>query len=285
MILVTGATGNNGSEIVKQLVAAGAPVRALVRNPEKAAAMLPSGVEIVQGDLNDIASLDVALQGIDRAMLVSSYAENQVELQGNLIKAAQQTDGPHIVKFSVLGADPDGFGSVLRWHGQTEKELEASGLPYTHLRPNSFMQNLLMFAQGISSQGAFSLPAGDTKISFVDIRDVAAVAVKLLTETGHEGKAYEVTGPEALSYGDCAAKLSEAIGKPVQYVAVSPAEFKQGMMGWGLPEWMVDGMNDLYTSYATGYASAVTDTTHQVTGQPSRSFDQFAKDHAAVFQS
>lgn len=284
MILVIGATGNNGSEIVKQLSEAGHAVRALVRHPAKAEALPGEGVEIVQGDLAQPATLDAALEGIDRIMLISAYAPNQVELQGNLIEAAQRAGAPHLVKFSALGADPDSSTSILRWHGQTERQIENSGLPFTFLRPNSFMQNMLAFAQGIAAQGAFYLPADDANVSHVDVRDIAAVAVQVLAGAGHEGKSYEITGPESLTFSDIAATLSDVVGQQVNYVNVAPQDFKQSMLGYGLPEWMVDGMNELYEYYRDGNGGAVTSTVADVTGKQPISFDQFARDNAGAFK-
>jgi uncharacterized protein YbjT (DUF2867 family) len=203
-------------------------------------------------------------------------------MQGNMVKAARRAGTPHMVKFSVLGADPRSACRILSDHGQIEKQIEASGLPFTHLRPNTFMQNLLMFA-GTIKQGNFALPAGETRMSTVDIRDIAAVAVQVLTGSGHAGKTYEITGPEALSYGDMARKLTAVLGKPVQYVNLTPADFKSGMLQWGVPEWMADGMNELYASY-TGYQAAITDVVATVGKKQPTTFDQFARDFAAVFQ-
>lgn len=283
MILVTGATGNNGSEIVKQLSAAGAPVRALVRNPAKATAIQGPGVEIFEGDLGKPASLDAAMAGVDRVLVCSGFSPDEVDMQVNMVKAARRAGTPHLVKFSVLGANPTSACRILSDHGQIEKQIEASGLPFTHLRPNTFMQNLLMFAQGIKQQGSFALPAGDTKMSTVDIRDIAAVAVQVLTGSGHEGKTYEITGPEALSYGDMAGKLSAVIGKPVQFVNLTPADFKAGMLQWGVPDWMADGMNELYASY-TGYQAATTDVVSRIAKKQPTTFEQFARDFAGAFQ-
>jgi uncharacterized protein YbjT (DUF2867 family) len=282
MILVTGATGNNGSEIVKQLSAAGIPVRALVRNPAKAAAIQGPGVQIIQGDLGKVETLEPALAGVDRILLCSSFAPDQVDVQGNLVKAARRAGNPHIVKFSVMAADPASPCQILSAHGQTEKQIEASGLPYTHLRPNSFMQNMLWMAQSIA-QGSFALPAGDLRISTVDIRDIGAVAVKVLTGSGHEGKTYDITGPESLTYAEQAQKLSAVTGKPVQYVPISPQDFKNGMLQWGMQEWFADAMNALYASY-TGYQTAVTDVVARVGQKQPTTFDQFTRDFTGAFR-
>ncbi len=284
MILITGATGSNGSEVVKQLAAAGVPCRAMVRNPDKAAAVRLPGVEIVRGDLADPASLDAALRGVNHALLVSTFDPQQVALQGNFIQAAQRAQVEHVVKISGLGANPNSKIAVGRWHGQSEKQLEESGLGWTMLQPSFFMQNMLGFADAIRKQGAFSCPAGDGKMGMVDVRDIAAVAVKALTEPGHMGKKYVITGPEAISYAQIAEKLSAATGRPVRYVNVTPDDAKKTMLQTGMPAWLVEALLELYGVVRGGYGAVVTKVVEQVTGKRPRSFDEFARDHVAVFR-
>src|SRR5205823_591100 len=210
MILVTGATGKSGREIVKQLSAAGAQVRALVRDPTKAAWLteLP-GVEIIQGDLSKPETLDAAFVGIERALLLPAPTPNSVAEQANFIEAAVRAGTPHVVKFSAVGADASAAEGFARWHGLGEEQLKASGLAYTILRPALFMQELLNTWGG---QRTIYLPMGDMRQAPVDTRDIAAVAVKTLTEDGHAGQTYELTGPEALTYTEIAAQISAAIG-------------------------------------------------------------------------
>jgi uncharacterized protein YbjT (DUF2867 family) len=286
MILITGATGTNGSEIVKQLVAAGARVRALVRNREKAAlAFKGLDVELVEGDFARPETLDAALQGVEKALLLSAVHTHQVEWQGNFIEAAKRAaHAPHVVKFSAMGANPDSPIRLARWHGQTEKQLEQSGLPYTHLRPTSFMQNMLWSAQSIVMQGAFYMPMKDARASHVDVRDIAAVAVKVFTESGHEGKSYEITGPEALSYSEIAEKLSAVTGKKVTYVNVTPEDWKKGMMAAGMPEWYADVVTELYSALSGVRSAPVTNVVAEVAKKEPISFDQFARDYAHVFK-
>jgi uncharacterized protein YbjT (DUF2867 family) len=284
MILVTGATGANGSEIVKQLAAAGVPCRAMVRNPDKATELRLPGVEIVRGDFAEAASLDAALRGVNHAVLLSTFDPQQVELQGNFIQAAQRAKVEHVVKLSALGANPNSKIMVGKWHGQIEQQLEKSGLGWTMLQPSFFMQNMRMFADSIAQQGAFACPAGDGQMGMVDVRDIAAVAVKALTEPGHMGKKYVVTGPEAISYGQIAEKLSAATGKSVQYVNVTPDDAKKNMLGMGLPAWFVDAMLELYGVVRGGYGAVVTKVVEQVTGQKPRNFEAFAREHARMFR-
>lgn len=145
------------------------------------------------------------------------------------------------------------------------------------------MQNFLQSAGTIQSQGAIYAPIGDARISFVDVRDIAAVAVKTLTEPGHEGKTYLITGPESLSHYDVAEKLSKAIGKKVNFVDVPPEAFKQAVMGSGVPEWMADGLNELYADWRTGSITAVSPVVSEVAKKQPIAFDQFARDHVAAF--
>jgi uncharacterized protein YbjT (DUF2867 family) len=161
--------------------------------------------------------------------------------------------------------------------------LAASGLPYTILQPNSFHQNLLWSAATIKDQGAFYLPVGEARQSLVDVRDIAAVAVAVLTGSGHEGQTYEITGPESLSYHDVAAKLSAALGKPVNYVPVPPEAALDSMLKSGMPEWNARAVTDLYGAFATGAYARTTDTAGRLTGKPPIPFEQFARDFAAAF--
>ena len=196
MILITGATGTNGTEIVKLLSRSGVPCRALVRDPHKAATLTDwPGVETVQGDLTRPESLASALVGVDKALLCSSIGPDLVELQRNFIRAAKASGVHHVVKFSGMDAGVHSEWRFLRWHGEAEKELEDSGLAFTHLQPNQFMQVYLRFQAPIASQGKFYAASRDSSVSPVDVRDIAAVAVAVLTESSHEGKKYVITGP------------------------------------------------------------------------------------------
>jgi uncharacterized protein YbjT (DUF2867 family) len=284
MILITGATGRIGSAIVQQLSTSGVHLRALVHSPEKAVSIAGPGVEIVGGDLALPHSLEAALHGITRALLVSPLDPRQMELQGNFIEAAKRAGPVHIVKISGLGTALDSPVRSGRWHAQIEAHLEASGLPFTHLRPLFFMQNILRFAQAIAQTGEFSAALGEGKVAMVDVRDIAAVAVAALTMDGHTGKAYTITGPEALSYDDVAKKLSLVRGKPVSYRDVPLADVWQRLLETGMREWHVEVQMDFHTALREGGASIVTDAVETMTGKPPRSFEQFAREHAALFR-
>lgn len=285
MILVTGATGTTGREIVKQLVAKGVKVRAMVRNYTKAEDMAQLGVEIVEADFDKPQTLDIALKGVERALLLPANTLQQLEQETNFIEAAKRAGVRHIVKYSARGADVNAAANVTRWHGQTEKLLEESGIAYTHLRPIFFMQNLLSFANSITKEGTFALPLKDAKIAVTDVRDIAAVAVAALTEPGHEGKTYIITGAEALSIYEIADKLSAAIGKKVTYIDIEPEAFKQGLIADGVPEWYADDMVKLNAYNATSEGAVVTNVVAEVTKKQPISFDQFAQDYAPLFEA
>jgi uncharacterized protein YbjT (DUF2867 family) len=284
-ILVTGATGTVGSLLVKKLGAAGVPARALVRSPEKAKAVEALGLEAAVGDLDKPETLAPALAGVERVFLLSAPEERQAELQNNLVRAARDAGVRHVVKLSAIGVGGALDALALgRIHRETEEEIERAGLAHTHLRPNGFMQNSFTFAQTIKSQGAFYAPFGDARVSYVDARDVASVAFHALTEDGHEGKAYEITGPAALSYHDLARELSIVLGREVRYVEVPIEAARAGMVSAGMQEWTADALVELFNFYQGGAADQVRDTVREVTGRDPITFAQFAKDHAQVFQ-
>jgi uncharacterized protein YbjT (DUF2867 family) len=152
----------------------------------------------------------------------------------------QRAGVAHVVKQTVLGADPEATMAFGRWHGQIEQYLDQSGLAYTLVRPHSFMQNFLLSAQPVAEQGVLYGMTGAGRTSYSDTRDIAAVAAQVLTSPGHEGQRYTVTGPEALSAAEVAERLSAAIGRPVRYVDLPAAAFAQGLAGAGMPGWLVD---------------------------------------------
>ena len=226
-ILVTGATGTVGSEVVKQLLSAKGQkeeniiVKAAVRAANEDT-FRNLGVQAVELDYNKPDTLSAALRGVDKLFLLTPFQSNMVDLTSNLVNEAKKAGVKYIVKQSVLGADAEPGITPSRLHRQAEKVIEESGIPFTFLRPNFFMQNFVTFYSNfIKTQGAFYVPAGDAKASFVDVRDIAAVAVQALSrnrsskngESKHIGKAYDITGAEALSYGEAAEILSKEIGK------------------------------------------------------------------------
>lgn len=280
MILVTGAGGTVGSELVNQLEAANASFRAGYFSNEKADAARARGMDAAVIDYSRPGSLDAALQDCDRLFLLGPNVPNQVALETNVVTAANGAGVRHIVKQSVFRADEEAY-TLGRVHRSVEKAIESSGIAWTFLRPNSFMQNVGTFMSGtISAQDAFYSASGDAKISHVDVRDIATVAVRALTGAGHEGKAYTLTGAEALTYGELADELSEALGRPISHISLAPEELKGGMLAEGLPEEIVDRLVDLERYFREGEASLVTSDIKEVTDRDPRRFHQYVREWA-----
>lgn len=283
MILVTGATGKVGREVVRQLAAADVPARALVRDPTRASGLRLPGVEVVAGDLSRPESLPPAFAGVESVFVATPAAPDQVELQSNALEAARRAGARLLVKVSVAGG-PDAGTQIGRWHWATEKQIEASGLGFTFLRPTLYMQQMLSYAPSIAATATFAAPVGAGEIAVVDTRDVAAVAVAALTEEGHDRRIYDVTGPEALSFDAMADAISEAIGKRVAFAHVPPEVTRKQLLVDGLPRWLVDDMLVLMASFRDGYGATVTHTVFDVTKQKPRTFRQFARDYATAFR-
>jgi uncharacterized protein YbjT (DUF2867 family) len=285
MILVTGSTGLNGGELVRRLSAKGVPVRALVRNTAKAAplASLPN-VEIFEGDLGKPETLAAALRGVDRAALMSSAEPTMQEVQSSFIDAARLAGVQHVVKLSGIIPDLDSPFRFARMHGEVEQRLEESGMAYTHLRAGEFMPSYFRQLPAILGRGIIALPMEDARIASVDIGDIAEVAAIVLTTSGHEGKTYPLTGPEALTMTEVAEKLSAATGKTIRYVNVAPEDAKQAQLAAGMPPYLVDALAELFAERRKGKESEVWPTIESVFGWRPASFGDFARRHAAVFR-
>jgi (4-alkanoyl-5-oxo-2,5-dihydrofuran-3-yl)methyl phosphate reductase len=279
MILVTGATGTIGREVVQQLVAAKQRVRVLLRDAKKA--NFGEGVEVAVGDATQPITLTAAFAGVEKAFIL---ATGDIPTQeGNFVAAAKAAGVKHLVKLSVLGADFEPGIALGRWHRTSEKNIEASGLSWTFLQPAGFFSNALGWVDSIKGQSAFYAPAGQSKQALIDPRDIAAVAVKALTNSGHEGKIYKLA-TESLTLAEQATILSGVIGKTVTYVDIPEEAARQGMLGSGMPPVMVEAVLELMVTIKAGYASATTNTFEAVTGQKPRTFAAWAKEHAALFQ-
>lgn len=280
MILVIGATGTVGSEVLRQLQAKGEDVRALVRSAEKAA-----GIDgAVVGDVAQPDSLAAALEGVDRVFLVLPGAENQVQLETNVIEAVQAAGSAPIVKLSVMGADPDAPVRFGASHGKIERVLTESGVPHTLVRPTDFMQNSFGWAPMIQDGGKVHAPNADAQIASVDVRDIAAVAVVALTAEGQDGKVYELTGPEALTRREQVAVIAQAAGRDIELVPVTNEQARDSMLESGYPEYVVGGLYELFVHvYDPGYAANVLPGVKEATGREPRTWADFGRDNAAAF--
>lgn len=285
IIFVSGATGNIGKEVVKQLIEKGIRVRAGVHSEQKAGILKKLGAEVVLIDLNDIKSIQTALEGVEKAFSLIPLVPNLAELGANFIKAAKIAGVKSIVWSSGMGADSPQAITLGKWHRAAEKAVEASGISYTIVRPNSFMQNYVNFAgHTIKNKNAFYFPQGDGKISLIDVRDIAAVVSILLTGSGHEGKAYNLTGAEAISNYKIAEILSEITGRTINYIDVPVEAARQSMKDMGMPEVIVEALLELSAIIKAGYTSEVSPAVEQITGKQPISFRQFAKDYLQFFK-
>ncbi len=285
MILVTGATGLNGGVLVRLLSARGVPVRALVRNPTRATALTSlANVEIVEGDMARPDTLAEPLRGVERAMLISSSDPVMLEVQSNFIEAARKAGVRHVVKLSGIMPEVDSPFRFARMHGEAELKLERSGIAFTHLRAGEFMHSYFRQVPAIVARGTFFLPMEDARIASIDVRDIAEVAAKALTEPGHEGKIYPLTGPEALSMAEVAEKLSTATGKPIRYVNVPPDEARNAQLAAGVPPYRADALAELFAERRKGKESRVWPDIEDILGRRATTFDEFATRHAAIFR-
>jgi uncharacterized protein YbjT (DUF2867 family) len=277
MILIVGGRSKIGAALIELLIEREQPVRALVRHGEQAGAM-PSAVEVVTGDLADRGSLAAAVAGAEKVFLLSSPHHDAVGWHRNAIDAAGEAGVQLLVRSSILGAEKGSPAEFIDAHTTSDRYLEQSGLDHVILRPNLFLQNVPESnIPGVGEDGNLYIDAGDARISMVDTRDVAAVAAAVLTEPGHAGAQYDITGPEALSYDDIAAKLSPALGRKVTYVDAPDEAIRDALLGLGLDEWFVGALVGLYQDYrrsgTDGYAAQVSDTVQRLTGRPARSLD------------
>jgi len=282
-VLVTGATGNTGRALVDALTRRGAPVRAMVRSGADRG-KLPAGVPAVVADFDDPESIAAALTGAERAYLVTPSSEQAEDQQRRFADQAAKAGLGHLVVLSQLGAEEGSPVRFLRYHAAVEQHVRDFGIPYTFLRPNLFFQGLLTVAGSIAAEGRLYAPIGDAKVSAVDVRDIAAVAAVALTEPGHEGATYTLTGPASITHAQMAAALTAALGRGVTFVDVPPEAFAGRLRGI-LPPWQVEGLLEDYAHYRRGEAAAVSPAVAEVTGRPPRDIQQFARDYAPAFTS
>jgi uncharacterized protein YbjT (DUF2867 family) len=279
MILVTGATGNVGRNVVEQLLGAGESVRALTRNPERAG--LPDGAEVVRGDLHDPASLPAALDGVDAVFLFA------VPGSASSFIAAAKEAGVRRVVFLSSGAVDDSVeeqaNPIAAFHADIERELAASGLEWTFVRPSSFAVNALEWTGQLSAGDAVRGAYAEATMAPVHEEDIAAVSVAALTGEGHAGAVHEVTGPQSLTNAEQVELLGKVLDRPVYYEELPPAVVRDGMQTQGVPQPIVDALFDVWSS-SVGTSARVTDTVERITGRPARSFAQWAADHAADFR-
>jgi uncharacterized protein YbjT (DUF2867 family) len=274
MILVTGATGKIGRELVRELGRIGAPFRMGSRNSDG------DGRDAVLFDFDRPETFGKALSGIEKLFLLTSGG---TEREIGAVEAAKKAGVRRLVKLSVWGAGDDAF-VIGRAHRAVERDIERTGISWTFLRPNGFMQNLTTYkAAGIRDRGVIADATGHARWSIVDARDVAAVAARALTEDGHDARVYALSGPEALSQPEMAERISTAIRRPVRYVDLSDAEYRRIQIENGVPARYADALVDLNVYYRSGAGAPVTADVARALERKPRTFDDFVKENAAAW--
>jgi uncharacterized protein YbjT (DUF2867 family) len=284
MIYVTAGGGHLGREIVDRLAQARQRVRALVTSVEEGRAIAGPNVDYWVGDRARPASYADSLAGSNVALLLTRNALDLVEKDAEFCSAARAAGMSRVVKISAFGASPNAEKGAKQVHGRSEAAVQRSGLEWTFLRPQFFMQNMIWFVDEIARTGAFSLPMGAGRVGMIDFRDLAAVAVKCLTDSGHEGRTYNLSGPELLSCEAIAATLSEALGRPVRYNNIAPDEFRLLLISMGQPAWHAEEMTVSYVGMSKGVSAVVSEDVRKILGRPATSFSQVARDYAHLFR-
>jgi uncharacterized protein YbjT (DUF2867 family) len=285
MILITGASGNAGGAVLSAAINLKLPVRAMYRSKEDAK-NAPKGVDTVFADFADKQSLTNALQGIDSVYLVCGPIPQLVELEGDMIDACKTAGVKHILLNSALGAGKFNK-SFPSWHAKVEQKLKASGVDYTTIRPNGFMQNIVTYnAASIKANHAFYAAMGDAKTSLIDVRDIGAVAARILSEPEkHNGKTYELNGPEAVSNAEVAERISRITGVQVSFVDIPEEAQRKAMLDMKMPQWQVTAILELQEYYRSGNCSAVDGTVQDLLGKPARTLDAYLGENKTAFSS
>jgi len=279
MILIIGATGTIGTQLVAQLRKEEHSLRVFTRNPEKAA-KFGKDVEIAVGNLDDEKSLVAAMRGVERFFLITSSTQQDK----NALAAAKETGASHVVKISTQEAGWTPVQGHGHWHKEREELIRASGLSWTFLRPSMFMNFALVWVPSIRAENAIYCAGGDGKLGAVDPWDVAAVARVALTCPGHANKAYELTGPELLNFGDMAAVLSKVLGRPIRHVDIPEAAQRDTFTKMGLPKYTVDGLLETFSLVRAGRFAYLTQDVEKVTGNRPRTFETWTREHVAAFR-
>jgi uncharacterized protein YbjT (DUF2867 family) len=278
VILVTGASGKVGGQALRRLAEKGLKVRAFVRDPAKVEA-LGLGVEAVQGDLDRPETIPPAMAGVDKVFVVAGGWDIPSE-DGNVIAAAEEAGVGHVVLLSSLGVEA-GVASGP-FHAPGEQKLRSTSLDWTIIRPGFYMANALMWRETVMSQGVVYEPTGTGRHALVHPADVGDVGAEVLAGDGHAGRTYELTGPEALSSADCAAALSEVLGREIRHVDVPEEAFRGGLAQGGVPAPVADNQARYYVMVKAGEFAMVTPTVSELLGRPARTFREWAAENAGA---
>ncbi len=288
-ILIIGGTGKIGSPLVQQLEQKKIKAKLLLRNKDKSSQIVSPGMTTVIGDVTSVESIQSAMKGIEKIFLLISAGIEEAKIKSSIIDEAKKAGVKYMVMLSGAGANHNSAISQAHQHAKAEAQLKASGIAYTILQPYFFMQNFFNQLGGFSQAGNIKSEAtlygnfNEGKIAMVDTRDIAAVAVKCLTESGHEGKTYVISGAEAISYSQAAQKLSAILGKKINYINISSEQLVQGMTSMGTPEWLSKDLALLGEDFAAGRFEQITNVVEEIAGTNPITFDKFVNDNIKVF--
>ena len=285
MILITGATGKTGSATAKSLGEKGERFRALIRNEEKKEGLESLGGEVVIGSIENTDVVNQSMQGVKTVLVLLPNSESQLALEKQLVDSAKQAGVERIVKMSSIEATPDATSPIPKLHLESEEYIKQSGLAWTMIKPNFYMQNLLASAGTIKDQGKIFLPMGEGKTGMIDTTDVGKVLAKVLSEDGHESMNHEITGPEILSFDEVAEIFSQVLGKQVDYVDVPMDAYKETLGQFLTNQWHLDAVIDLFKGIAEGGIEDKTNTFNELTGETPKSLSQFLAENSFIFKS
>jgi len=284
MILVTGATGTSGRELIRRLSEMQVAFKAMVRKDADREALEAQGVAAVVADYRDPERLSEAMTGVEQVYLIGPTDPPQVTHEGDVVETARRAGVRRVVKQSAMNAHDMSACTFKRWNGMVERQVMESGLAYSILRPTGFMDNFVNYDSArIAAEAVLRSPRREARVSWIDVRDIAAVAAAVLTEEGHDGRVYDLTGPEPLADQDIAAKLSEVLGREIRYEPLSDADWFSLMRSRGLPASTIRSMLSLHLAYRAESPGPVTGWVEVLSGQAPRSFDAFAREHAGRF--
>ncbi|TDJ46969.1 MAG: SDR family oxidoreductase [Gammaproteobacteria bacterium] len=284
MILLTGATGKTGGAAADALIEMGVPFRALVRDAEKAAALKEAGVDLIVGDAADPEAVRKAMEGVDRVALILPNSQEQEALEMQFVDIATAAGVKHLVKLSSLEALPEATSPIPALHWRVEEHIRASGLDWTMIRPNFFMDNLLGYGFSIKNEGSFALPMGDGVTVMMDCKDIGLAIATVLAGAGHAGRSYNLSGPELLSFHDVASQFGEVLGKPIEYLNVDPTAYREIIAPFLTSDWHADAVMHLFSEVVDGVVPPkVTTTFKELTGQDPTSFRQFVQNHIELY--
>jgi len=282
-ILVTGATGTVGREVVPRLAVEGVKVRAAARHP-RMLALPEEHVEIMAMDLRNPSDLDRALEDAEKILYISPLDETMAEHAALMVERAQAQGVRHMVRLSALGVGSSRNITLAKVHGEVERIIRGSGIEWTFLRPNAFMQNFITYwGESIRKENAFFIPQGQGRVSIIDARDIADVAVVALTQAGHAGRVYELCGPEALSNNDIAESLSAVLGREISYRDIPAGEARSALIAQGMSEWMMNVIMELFEMSAADEAAEVNGEVERLIGRAPIRFEDFARDFSHAF--